>query len=142
MTYVAVNKAIKMFHLEDVTVLDNTINNYFSQDTLFGNELGDGKFNFGFGITPFQSGGFKVEDFHDYGSLKLYYEKWDSTQDVFVPIKTKLCDKHIFPKPSQEKKDSHIKEMSKMFPINESKKDELDSLLGHSLICNDEDLSI
>ena len=61
---------------------------------------------------------------------------------MFVPIKTKLCDKKIFPKPNQEVKNARIKETSKMFPINENKKDELNSMLGKSLICNDEDLEI
>jgi hypothetical protein len=42
-----------------------------------------------------------MDDYYDYGTIKLYYEKWDKNEDVFIPIRTKPCDKNIFPNPEQ-----------------------------------------
>jgi hypothetical protein len=64
--------------------------------------MSDNKFNFGFGIRAFQDEEFNMDEYHDYGQIKLFYERWDRTDDVFIPIKTKPCDKNIFPKPGKD----------------------------------------
>jgi hypothetical protein len=64
--------------------------------------MSDSKYNFGFGIRPFLNKDFNMDDYHDYGQIKLFYERWNSTNDDFIPIRTKPCDKDIFPKPEKD----------------------------------------
>ncbi len=129
MTFTAVQRGIKMFKLEDIKILDNTLANYYEEDFVFGNADSQNKFNFGVTISPFQEPDFEINNYLDYGSLNLYYEIWDDKTDVLIPIRTKACDKNFFPKQETDGNKSQIEEISKMFPINTNKQQELEDLI-------------
>ena len=56
----------------------------------------DAKLNFGFGISEFMNEDFYMQDYLDYGSLEVFYESWNSTNDCFIPVKTTKCDSTMF----------------------------------------------
>ena len=98
------NKAVRMAQLEDVTVLQ-----YIEEGALKAREeITDDKLNFGFGITTYMNPDFFMQDFPDYGTLEIYYETWNTTSDIYTPIKTKKCDLSMF-----EKQQSSVKAVEK-----------------------------
>jgi hypothetical protein len=90
----AAAKAVTLFRLEEVTIVQ------FSQEGVIdsGTVITDAKLNFGFGIAVFNDADFHMQDYRDYGSLEVFYESWNSTDDWFTPIKTTKCDLTMFEK--------------------------------------------
>ena len=53
---------------------------------------------FAFGFSDFLSKDESNDEFADYGTINAYYEFWNTTDDIFIPIKSLPCiadDFHI-----------------------------------------------
>jgi hypothetical protein len=78
-----------MLSLRQVTTFSHL--NYGEADKeteLFGKSI---NLRFGFGISEWDGTTLPKEELEDYGSIKFYYEKWNSTSDILIKIKTRPC---------------------------------------------------